>query len=131
MLSIYTESRAISEEDDMLKVSGSKVRVGQGCSTKIGLSKENIEQAKSQLRGNQIATDSTFLNIKRPPILMIHVLSTHKLKDATQELKKTPNILFAIGIGFPGNKNSTKTATYIVNVNEYKALAGLDEEIES
>lgn len=128
--SVYTESRAISEEEDMLKISGSKVRVGSGCSTKIGLTENEIAVAKSKLRANQTATDSTFLNVKRKPILMIHILSTHKQKDAKKDLKKTPEILFAIGIGFPGNKNSTKTATYIVNVNEYKALSGLDEETE-
>lgn len=107
-----TEIRTIEEKDGMLKVS-SRLRVGAGGCTRIGISKsQEMRIRRKAIRGGKKnVSDSDFLIHDRPPILMLHVI------DAKYKTENTdyPEFLFALGIGFPSDIYGTKTATYVVN----------------
>jgi hypothetical protein len=126
-IDIYPEEHKIKETASMLRVSGTHVKVGAGNSTRIGLTQDEIENLKRRAieNGDKI-TDRTFLPITREkPILMIHVIKT-KTDNEETPLVKCPEYIFALGLGFPGDRNNEKTANYMVNINELKNWMDMD-----
>ncbi len=91
----------------MLRVSGRHVRIGSGACTKIGLSRQQIEQLRSECEGRP--KDSTYLIPKRNPLALLHLIY-----NSEHEVSNTPKYLWGIGLGFPGGRTE-KTATYEVN----------------
>ena len=129
-ISMCPEERAIVEDEKMLKVSGTKVKVGSGCSTRIGLTKKQRDDAKAaflKLHPQKHPSDSTYLIKDRKPILMIHVIKTKPEKDHTLS-EKCPSHLFALGLGFPDTGRKMKTANYMVNINELKNWVEIEDE---
>lgn len=120
ILFIKPEQRKIAEDIDnkMLRVSGTHVKVGAGCSTRIGLASWEIVRDAAKSNGEPI-TDSTYLIAERAPILMIHVLEV-KPEDPAVPLRNCPAFLYALGLGFPDTGRQTKVANYVVNINELK-----------
>jgi len=122
---IFPAERVISNDGQMIRISGTKVKVGAGLSTKIGLSDEEIKRANERFEAlfpNDLGrnkSDSTYLIENRKPILMLHVI---KCKQAEGEIdqKLSPEYIYALGLGFPYNGKKTRTARYVVNVNELK-----------
>ncbi|MBQ2621065.1 MAG: Z1 domain-containing protein [Thermoguttaceae bacterium] len=122
-LSIKSEVRKVQKDDSqkIYKIMGSKARVASGGSAKIGLSTQQLDLLKSsynELRirkpelelGSNIP-DDWYFKINRPPLLMIHTI----------EFKDNPgNFIFAIGTGFPGNKDNEEYVEYVVNLVEWK-----------
>ncbi|KEQ23279.1 Z1 domain-containing protein [Paenibacillus tyrfis] len=130
-IKIKREERSIKEADGMIKISGTKVRVGSGGSTRAGLTKKEIQEAENAFRqGKNInkksIPDSAYLAIDRKPILMLHVIK-RKQKDNEKPNNKIPDTLFAIGIGLPGD-GVLRTANYVVNVVELRNWVDFDDE---
>ncbi|MGO4182187.1 Z1 domain-containing protein [Paenibacillus sp. TAF43_2] len=130
IFTVRPQRRTITESNGMIKVSGTKVRVGAGGSTKAGLSKGQIEEAKNEFirthpeRKN--VPDSAYLIKDRKPILMLHVIESEQ-DDEEIHNNKIPDILFAIGIGLPGN-GEVLTANYVVNLVELRNWVDLDDD---
>ncbi|MBN6529193.1 Z1 domain-containing protein [Acinetobacter pittii] len=124
-LSVKTEKRTVNATSDQISISGTKVRVGAGGATKIGLSKEQRKMIEDNFRksnDNKNIPDSAYLDIDRKPILILHVVAVDKeeldIKDNRRSQidtgVKVPDYLFALGIGIPKN-GEEKIANYMVN----------------
>ncbi|MDD3069163.1 MAG: Z1 domain-containing protein [Bacilli bacterium] len=119
------EGRAILIVDDMIKISRTKGRVSSGTAAKIGLTNDQINDAQ-KIFENKTYTDQTYLQVPgRKPLLMIHPI---ECKPDVSTPGYDRKIVWAIGLGFPGDKDDTKTATYVVNIREYQALIDMINE---
>lgn len=115
-----TERRKISADHKMLSISKTKVRVGAGGCTRIGLTADQIKETKDEFRkrsGKDNAPDKEYLIEGRAPILMLHVLQADYSESPNKDF---PPFLFALGVGFPKDKRGTQTAVYKVNLVELK-----------
>lgn len=124
-LKVKPEIRAIEVDGtikNMLRVSGHHVRVGTGGCSKIGLSYEKIKEIRA--KGGKI-TDSSYLIADRKPVLLIHILKKKNRAEDTTD--KIPEILFALGLGFPFD-GAAKAANYMVNINELKNWVDIEDE---
>lgn len=125
-----TEKRAVIADDKMIRISGTKVKVGSGGCTKVGLSAAEIEIAKQRFKeqnGNKHMSDSAYLLKERSPLLMLHIIETDLDKKESTNTD-VPEYLFALGVGFPDSGNSVQTANYMVNMVELKNWMDPDEE---
>lgn len=124
-----TESRDVKTDDKSISISGTKVRVGSGGCTRIGLTKNEIAGAKATfLKQNpkaKNAPDSAYLVKDRAPILMLHVIA---VKDISGTNTDIPTFLYALGIGFPTTDLGNMTANYMVNLVELSNWMNPDEE---
>ena len=123
-----TEKRKILADQRMLSVSGTKVRVGRGGLTRIGLSKAQIAAVQNEFRKEnrkKQVPDRAYLIEDRPPILMLHVLQAEYEGELSPDL---PAFLFALGVGFPRAEYETATANYKVNLVELRNLADIPDE---
>lgn len=124
-----TEKRKVIAKDKMIQISGTKVKVGSGGCTKVGLSQTQLEIAEHRFReknGSKHMSDSAYLIKERKPLLMLHIIETDLLKDESTN-HDVPDYLFALGVGFPGEK-TLLTANYMVNMVELKNWMDPDEE---
>lgn len=125
----HTEKRVIKADLNMISVSGTKVRVGAGGCTRIGLTNSQIETAKATFKKEtrkQNVPDSAFLIKDRDPILMLHVIET--MVDKASSKQDIPTFLFALGVGFPKTTKKTETANYMVNLVELSNWMDPNEE---
>lgn len=125
-VSVISEERKLvkgNEVEHMLRVNGTHVRIGAGGCTKIGLSAEEIAEAKA-LAGNKKITDRTYLReeLHRRPIALIHIMHNSTLEE-TPEL---PEYVFGLGLGFPGGEDE-RTVSYVVNTKELENYIDIDE----
>ena len=114
-----TEARQIAVDSKMLSINKTKVRVGSGGCTRIGLTNEQIKKAKDDFikeTGKNNVSDKAYLIKERAPILMLHVIQA----DYNSNTKDFPPFLFALGIGFPKSDSETKQANYKVNLVELR-----------
>lgn len=132
MISIKKQQRKIKEADGMIKISGTKVRVGSGGISKVGLTRKQIESIEKAFRRanptKRSVPDSAYLIKERNPILMLHVIEK-KIEDDSNFNPRIPETLFALGIGLPGN-GEVQTADYVVNQVELRNWMDIDEEDE-
>ncbi|PFG80645.1 Z1 domain-containing protein [Bacillus sp. YF23] len=132
MISIKKQQRKIKETDGMIKISGTKVRVGSGGISKVGLTRKQIESIEKAFRRanptKRSVPDSAYLIKERNPILMLHVIEK-KIEDGSDFNPRIPETLFALGIGLPGN-GEMQTADYVVNQVELRNWMDIDEEDE-
>lgn len=115
-----TEKRKIAVDSKMLSISGTKVRVGSGGCTRIGLSKEAIENVRTDFKsknGNKSIPDKAYLIKNRNPILMLHIIQAEYEGNHSQDL---PPFLYALGVGFPKTDGDTEVANYKINLVELK-----------
>jgi len=129
-----TESRKLKISNKILSISGSKLRVGAGGCARIGLTYEQVEEAKAAFFANHTGKqkkptlpDSAYLISKRHPILMIHII------DAEYEPEysgKYPEFLYGLGVGFPSDNNKNAVAVYQVNLIELSNWMAPEEEME-
>lgn len=128
-----TEARNILADKKMISVSGTKLRVGAGGCTRIGLTKDEIKKAKEKFLsipkniGKKNVPDKTYLISGRPPILMLHIIQADYTKSENKDL---PPFLFALGVGFPETADSTETANYKVNLVELRNWIDVDDNYE-
>ena len=140
VLSVKPEKRAIKATSDQISISGTKVRVGSGGAAKIGLTSEQRTEAEQRFLktspGTRHIPDKAYLDVNRPPILVLHVVAVDKtgkndngaLRSQIDVGVEIPDYLFALGIGIPSNGNE-QTAHYMVNMVEFKSYYD-DEEDE-
>ncbi|GAA0719812.1 Z1 domain-containing protein [Clostridium malenominatum] len=122
--------RTVTEDNKMIKINGSKVKVGAGGSTRIGLTEDEIKKAKIEFaknHPNKNISDSGYLIKGRKPILMLHVIES-KAEEGKKLSSNIPKYIFALGIGFPGNDDGTKVANYVVNMVDLKNWIEIDED---
>jgi len=122
-----TEKRKISADSKMLSVSETKVRVGSGGCTRIGLTGDEIEKARQAFReetGKRNVSDKAYLTKDRAPILMLHVIQA-KYEPDRPEL---PPFLFALGVGFPRDEHNTSVVNYKVNLVELRNWIDVPDE---
>ena len=125
-----TEKRKILADQRMLSVSGTKVRVGRGGLTRIGLSEAQIAAVQNEFRkenSKKHVPDRAYLIEDRPPILMLHVLQAEYEGTPRPDL---PAFLFALGVGFPRAEYETTTAKYKVNLVELRKWADIPDEFD-
>lgn len=127
-LIIKPEGRQLEREKstkNLIRVCGHHVRVGVGGCSKIGLEEEEIKKLRKQSKidGNKI-NDRTYLIKGRKPIALIHILKNNTKSRAPQD----PDIIFALGLGFPKEDGVERTANYVVNINELKNWVDITDE---
>lgn len=126
-----TERRNIIADEKRICISGTKVRVGSGGCTKIGLSKEQIRVAEKRFKemhkDKKNVPDSAYLINRSNPLLMLHIIDA-KLDERESVNKDIPRFLYALGVGFPGSESSIKTASYMVNLVELKNAYEAEED---
>jgi hypothetical protein len=109
---------------NLIRVNGHHVRVGTGGCSKIGLSKETIDSLRADSKArNEKVNDRTYLIKERRPIALIHILKN----TTSTRTPEDPDILFALGLGFPKDGFERK-ANYMVNVNELKNWVDITDE---
>lgn len=125
----HTERRKIIADSKMVSVSRTKVRVGSGGCTRIGLTADDINAAKQAFKDlhpeKKNVPDSAYLIRDRAPILMLHIIDVDLSGAQNQDL---PPFLFALGVGFPKTDTGTETANYMVNLVELSNWMDPDEE---
>lgn len=128
-----TERRQIKQSDKILSVSGNKLRVGSGGCARLGLDKQQLEQAKRSFfenytgkRNKPTLPDSAYLIEGRNPILMIHIVDAEYDKANS----KYPKFLYGLGVGFPADKNGNAVAIYQVNLVEIANWMDPSEEMD-
>jgi len=139
-LSVWPESRTVNATSDQISISGTKVRVGAGGASALGLTQEERDDAKDEFIKKKLqenpeklpedinVPDSAYLIKGRPPILMLHVILVDKTgTDKEGRIKShiepgcyVPDYLFALGVGFPFTELPEKTASYMVNAVELR-----------
>lgn len=125
-----TERRSVIADDKMIRISGTKVKVGSGGCTRVGLTKEQIETARKRFKeqnGDKHMSDSSYLIRERSPLLMLHIIETD-LDKVESTNREVPPYLFALGVGFPDTGAGIRTANYMVNMVELKNWMDPDEE---
>lgn len=123
-----TEKRQISVDSKMLSVSKTKVRVGAGGCTRIGLTQSEIDAAKNAFMketGKKNVSDKAYLTRDRAPILMLHVLQADYGEAEHHDL---PPFLFALGVGFPREDHDTRVVNYKVNLIELRNWIEIPDE---
>ena len=126
-----TAKRKVSVKNKSIYVSGTKVRVGSGGCTKIGLLKDEIKQAAEAFKlekNKKNVPDEAYLIEKRAPILMLHIIEVSEVIDSDDPTYKVPEFLFAIGVGIPKNKLGNRTVTYMANMVEIENWIAPEEE---
>ncbi|MCR2823320.1 Z1 domain-containing protein [Lederbergia panacisoli] len=126
VITVNKQQRILKEKDGMIKVSGTKVRVGSGGATRAGLSEKQVNLVKEAFLkanpGKRSIPDSAYLIAERNPLLILHVLEN---KDEPNP--KIPDTLFALAIGIPGD-GEVQTANYVVNLVELRDWMDVDDE---
>ena len=139
ILQIKTEKRTVKATSGQISISGTKVRVGAGGAAKIGLSEKAREIAIRKFRDNNSGArnipDKAYLEIDRPPILVLHIVAVDKtgtdekgnLRSQIDEGVQVPDYLFALGIGIPDN-GAERIANYMVNLVELRSYYDTEED---
>ncbi len=125
-----TEKRSILADDKMISVSKTKLRVGSGGCTKIGLTNQQIKDAEyvfKQTHDKKNVSDSAYLIENRAPILMLHIIQADYSESPNKDL---PLFLYALGVGFPDSPNRTETANYIINTVEARNWMDIPDDID-
>lgn len=124
-----TERRSLTVKNKTIFVNGTKVRVGAGGCTKVGLTEDEIKTAKKRFAelhpDAKNMSDSGYLIRERMPLLMLHIIESD-VKDSGGF--DVPPYLFALGVGFPDTGELNKTANYVVNLVELQNWMDPDEE---
>lgn len=103
----------------VLKISGKNRKVGSGGCTKIGLSKEVIDNLR---KNNEKLNDSLYLRQERNPLLLVHIVKKNDKNTALH----LDSLIYTLGIGFPGIR-SLETINYVMNPVALKQSCVLDE----
>ena len=127
-----TERRSVIADDKMVRISGTKVKVGSGGCTRVGLSKDEIKTARERFfsahPNKKNVPDSAYLIKERKPLLMLHIIETDVDLQETTWKEQVPPFLFALGVGFPDTGAGVRTANYMVNMVELKNWMDPEEE---
>lgn len=127
---IHPTVRSIKITDGNLLIGGSKIRIGSISITENGLSKEEIDGVV-KAKNKRTPSSADYLKLKngRKPLLVIFFIAP-KLQD--NDISNLPNIICALGLGFPGTDEKEECAIYEINIvglrNEFNDLLDESEE---
>lgn len=126
--------RTILIADDEIKISGNNLRVGSPGTTKAGLTLEEVSLAENVFRSqeknkNKSAPETAYLIHGRRPLLVLYVV-----RPKVEGNKSVPEILFALGLGFPAvdssvDESQIKTADFVINAvgSKFDNEEGIEE----
>jgi len=119
-IKIRQQRRGCLDKGDCYVVSGTKSRVASRGAEKVGLSAEQIKEAKSSVEGEDNVPDYVYRIYRTKPLLMIHVLDLG-LNKAKSDIRLADKAC-AWGISFPGEKGKGrgKLVEYLVNTVWWK-----------
>lgn len=124
-----TEARQVTIERNSILISNTKVRVGAGGCAAVGLTSEQVKAIRENYTRGRSVPDSEYLIKDRNPILMLHVINVTKVNP--EEAKADcPDFLYALGVGFPNNGDTTKRATYVVNLVGLRDWIDFEEDFD-
>jgi hypothetical protein len=120
-------------DGSVIRMSGSKRRLGSQGNTRFGLSKQQIELAKKQVHDNPergAVNDDDYFAIERKPLLMLYFVEPSPDSNA-EDLAKLDDFngqpLIGFGLGIPKLGNvSTKYIRYQTN-KIHQEFGGIDE----
>ncbi len=120
-----TRSYSVVNDGNILKMSGSKRRLGTSSDGQFGLSDQQIAEVKDDCKERGIdnpSQKSYFVNTKRNPLLTIYAVELTEemngLADATEtrDKKYAGQTVFGFGVGIPSLADQeTKYARYVLN----------------
>jgi hypothetical protein len=118
------------QNGNMLRVSGSKLKVGSGAMARIGLSESQYKDVKKKHQRKNLS-DSMLLNVRgRRPLLIIYPLKMLFENELDGEETKNFEYIFALGLGFPGDKSQSIKKQYKVNLVKARELFAEEEDDE-
>ncbi len=154
-ISFVKRSFDLENEDNIIRISGKRNRLGSQTDTIYGLTRENVKSHKEKIleKDKNVIKNKTalsekdyFKDIERNPLLMIYFIDLNINDEDKEENKIQSKIKFedacvpltGIGIGIPKLKNQvTKYAKYKVNlvgqetgINDFDYIDDFDEEEE-
>ena len=112
----------IENNGKILKMSGSKRRLGTATDGAYGLSSEQVERIKGRTKLQNIPQKEYFIGVERNPLLTIYVVEldecltpiNEEIKPIHEKLKD--KVVVGFGLGIPSlSDNETKYARYILN----------------
>jgi hypothetical protein len=141
----YSDDRLMQDDREFIRISRHHVRVGSGPITKLCLSSDQINEVASNycakfgnkkwndVKGSSSVYLEAFKDGKkeyRNPLLILYPLDLWiSLKDGETESYNLNNpITWALGLGFPGNKNKTGETyfEYFLNPVAIRSGIGID-----
>ena len=124
-LTINLPTRKIEVKKEDIEISGHNLKVGSGGTAKIGLSDDAIAAVKSkwEREHNSEPSDNAYMKTemngkKRRPLLVLYFVSVKKEGNHPQ----VPDVLPALGVGFPGDGNPNQYIEYWINKIEYESI---------
>lgn len=116
-------SFSIINDGKILKMSGSKRRLGVAIDGQFGLTDSQIKQVKDKMKAQGIDNPSQkayFANVERNPLLIIYLVELKGIRDDENESDDMQDYIgktvVGFGIGIPGlSDQETKYAKYILN----------------
>lgn len=113
--------RTVTLDDDEIKIGGTNLRVGSPGMTKVGLNDEQIKRAEEDfhaLKRSKAVSENAYLIYGRRPLFVVFAIRPKV--DKTAKVTDVPEILFALGIGFPAldptiSESQIKTAEFVIN----------------
>jgi len=129
VLEVKSQKRKVDVADGMIRINCSKVRVGSGGLTQVGLTADQIANVEAEFfsrnRDKQHVPDKEYLIPDRKPLLMLHVIEAEPQGQKTEIVPKT---LYAIGVGLPSSGEEEETVEYAVNLVELRNWVEIDED---
>ena len=133
-LVINPVARSVLVEDGQIKIGGHNLQVGTPGTTRAGLTGDEIKKAEDDFHAlpknkNKSVSENVYLIHGRRPLLVIFVIRP-KIEDKS----KVPEILFALGVGFPAldpsiSESQIKTAEFVINAigSKFDNEEGIEE----
>lgn len=113
---------SIENSGKILKISGSKRRLGTSADGQFGLSEEQLSLIKKRLTKKNLSQKDYFNNVNRNPLLTIYAVQLGEfVGEKTGENLKIVNkfknnVIFGFGVGIPTlSDQETKYARYVLN----------------
>lgn len=127
----------VHEPQACYTISGNSMRVGSRGQVQVGMSAQQIEEARADFKKNNPNTknvsDSAYCKYRIRPLLMLHVLDLHapSTEDSKQSVPLEKHVV-AWGIAFPKTKLKGQLVTYVVNTVWWSENFGsdLEEQLE-
>ncbi len=114
-------SYTIENDGKILKMSGSKRRLGNPSYGRLGLTAEQIAQVSPRLGKKSMQMEDYFAQIDRHPLLLIYVTALETCKNTRDDLKTMQadcenRTFIGFGVGIPRLRNmETQYARYVLN----------------
>lgn len=137
-LLVHASYRRLKKSSDglTLQVSGTKLRVGAGGVTRIGLNKAELDNAKAAAVAlGRAVTDKDYTMARARPLLLLYFIRGYEQKDkdsAKVPFESTRPPLTSIGLSFPQFDDSlvASRVEYRVNAVEWRAMFENEAEEE-